>query len=67
MKTGSRRFLRAGLRSAAAVTALAITLPLAPAAGAQDLPGLPSRDSIPGIGDVIPGLPGGAVAPEGQG
>lgn len=66
MKIGSRRFVRAGLRSAAAITALAVTLPLTPAAGAQDLiPGLPAGDGLPGIGgDRIPGVPG-AIAPEG--
>ena len=48
MKTGSRRISRAGLRSAAAVTALALTLPLAPTAGAQAIPELPTRDTIPG-------------------
>lgn len=67
MKTGSRRISRAGLRSAAAVTALALTLPLAPTAAAQAIPELPTRDAIPGIGDVIPGLPGDAAAPEGRG
>ncbi len=54
MKIGSRRFARAGLRSAAAVTALAITLPLAPAAIAQELPGLPSRESAQGTGGLPP-------------
>ena len=58
MKIGSRRFVRAGLRSAAAITALAVTLPLTPAAGAQDLiPGLPAGDGLPGIGLYQPLYP----------
>ncbi|WP_295624065.1 phosphatase PAP2 family protein [uncultured Corynebacterium sp.] len=67
MKIGSRRFVRAGLRSTAAASAIALTLPLAPVAIAQEgIPGLPSGDSASGIADVIPGIPG-AVAPETEG
>lgn len=56
MKIGSPRHLRAGLRSTAALTAVALTLPLIPAAHAQDLIPGDVAGSIPG--DVVNSIPG---------
>lgn len=65
MNIGSRRLTRAGLRTAAAITAIAVTVPLAPAA--HGLPGLPSVPGLPGVfapegaNDTVPGSAGDAV------
>lgn len=57
MSTDSPRFVRTGLRSAAAATALALTLPLAPTAAAQDVAQeLLPEDSL--IQDVVAGATG---------
>lgn len=57
MSTDSPRFVRTGLRSAAAASALALTLPLAPTAAAQDVAQeLLPEDSL--IQDVVAGATG---------
>lgn len=55
MSTESPRHARTGLRAAAATTALALTLPLVPAAGAQDAGPAPQ---IPILQDVVAGATG---------